>query len=408
MRKQYLFTERAHLMCPGMCFGIVEVIKSPFEPDRIQQAFEKLAIAHPFLRATLGYEQETNQYYYKIAAESKIDISCREGEVTSVDDPVLLAEYGRLTGTDWNLMQEEMLKVVCWKIREKTCVLFLFHHLLADGRAGLGLALEMAELYRGAGEAKSVPEHLIASKKDLPAGSGLPLISKLLIGHCNRKWIKENQRVTYEEYHNFANSFLKENQVVHHVDLVEPDRYSAILSDCKKNNVSVNDYLLAKMLIEENADKIILAQDIRNWLKCYEEGALGNYSTAFSMEYKPKSKDLLAEARAIHAIVKKKSTNKKEAMLVLACYAEMNPGLLDAAAISALGGYRSPAGNFVGGSMFGFRARDGYSITNLGRVENDHVDIAMFIPPASPAMRKIQGILTVNEKMVVCSSERKR
>lgn len=55
-------------------------------------------------------------------------------------------------------------------------------------------------------------------------------------------------------------------------------------------------------------------------------------------------------------------------MTVLACYAEMNPGLLDAAAISALGGFQSKAGEFVGGNMFGFKSRTGYSITNLGKM----------------------------------------
>lgn len=84
----------------------------------------------------------------------------------------------------------------------------------------------------------------------------------------------------------------------------------------------------------------------------------------------------------------------------------MNPGLLDAAAISAIGGFKSPAGEFVGGNMFGFKSRNGYSITNLGRFEDDAVDVAMFIPPASPAIKKTLGVLTTNGRMVICSSER--
>ena len=29
MERQYLFTERAHLMCPGMCFGVAGLIPVP-------------------------------------------------------------------------------------------------------------------------------------------------------------------------------------------------------------------------------------------------------------------------------------------------------------------------------------------------------------------------------------------
>lgn len=160
------------------------------------------------------------------------------------------------------------------------------------------------------------------------------------------------------------------------------------------------------MFVEENTNKIIIAKDIRNELKCFNEGALGNYSTAFSIEYKPKSSDIFAEAKSIHSIVKKKSANKQKTMMILSCYTKMNSGLLDAAAISALGGYNSKIGDFVGGMMFGFKSREGYSITNLGKIETKDIDIAIFIPPASPAIRKMQGVLTVNGKMVVCSSGR--
>lgn len=69
--------------------------------------------------------------------------------------------------------------------------------------------------------------------------------------------------------------------------------------------------------------------------------------------------------------------------------------------------FQSRAGAFVGGNMFGYKLRNGYSITNLGRIENDAVGEAMFIPTASPAMKKTLGALTVNGQMVLCVSGRK-
>lgn len=91
-------------------------------------------------------------------------------------------------------------------------------------------------------------------------------------------------------------------------------------------------------------------------------------------------------------------------MLVLACYFEMTPTLLDAAAISALGGFESKAAKFVGSSMFGFGQPKSYSITNLGKVDNTNIKSLMFIPPASPAAKLTLGVVTLNGTMRACSS----
>ncbi len=42
----------------------------------------------------------------------------------------------------------------------------------------------------------------------------------------------------------------------------------------------------------------------------------------------------------------------------------------------------------------------------LGRINNEWITAAYFIPPASPAIRKTQGVLTVNGQMAVCTSGR--
>lgn len=406
MTRQYIFTERAHLMCPNMYFGIVETINSISDVNEITLAFQKLSKAHPFLRALLGYEKEKNQYYYDITDDSQIEIIWKDTEVSSIYDRMVFEEYERQTRRDWNLFQEGMLKAVCFQMQDKTCVLFIFHHLLADGRAALELALEFAHVCAEESEPETVTEQLIASQEDLPKGSGLSGISRLLIRNCNRKWEKEDHFVTYEKYHEFVDAFLQQDKVVHSVQMYQQEKLDRIALSCRKNNISINDFLLAKMCIEENTHKIIIAQDIREKLDCYKKGALGNYSTAFSIVCKTKSTDILTEAKRIHKVVRKNLANTQMTMTVLSCYAQMAPGLIDAAAISALGGFQSRAGAFVGSNMFGFRSGNGYSITNLGKYEDTSVESAMFIPPASPAMKKILGVLTMNGKMTICSSQR--
>ena len=53
--------------------------------------------------------------------------------------------------------------------------------------------------------------------------------------------------------------------------------------------------------------------------------------------------------------------------------------------------------------ILGYEKRTGYSVTNLGNVENPNIEEAVFIPPASPANRKTMGVLSINRRMKKCT-----
>ena len=91
---------------------------------------------------------------------------------------------------------------------------------------------------------------------------------------------------------------------------------------------------------------------------------------------------------------------------MLQCYAALDPGLLDAAMMASRGRFESKAAEFIGRNFFHMDKSGGYSITNLGKTESDVIEDAYFIPPASPAMKKTWGVLTINGKMRICTSER--
>jgi len=426
---QRIYTERAHLMCPNMCFGIVMAVNRPYDETSIRDAVKRLAAAHPFLNALLGYAEAENAYYYRATDRSQVELHLESGEINTLESESaasgLMEEYRRLTGRDWNLFEEGMLKISVWQAGTMTQFLLVFHHLLADGRGALGLAEELAECYVRGLEPKSAPETLISSVQDFPPDSRLPLISRMLVSKANRDWEKERHCVTYADYHAFANEFLRSDRVRHSIFRIGQEKLDRIRQKCHEEQVTVNDYLIAKMMQEEKTRKVIIASDLRSRLSCYREGALGNYSTAFSVEVKKREvaeretsrtqmsdqnalevRSLFSLARTVHDRVAVTMAHPKHLYLVLQCYAELDPGLLDAAFISCKGGFPSKAGKFIGSLFFGFEAGNGYSITNLGAIESESIADAYFIPPASPAICKTQGILTVNGVMTVCTSER--
>lgn len=426
---QRIYTERAHLMCPNMCFGIVMAVNRPYDETSIRDAVKRLAAAHPFLNALLGYAEAENAYYYRATDRSQVELHLESGEINTLESESaasgLMEEYRRLTGRDWNLFEEGMLKISVWQAGTMTQFLLVFHHLLADGRGALGLAEELAECYVRGLEPKSAPETLISSVQDFPPDSRLPLISRMLVSKANRDWEKERHCVTYADYHAFANGFLRSDRVRHSIFRIGQEKLDRIRQKCHEEQVTVNDYLIAKMMQEEKTRKVIIASDLRSRLSCYREGALGNYSTAFSVEVKKREvaeretsrtqmsdqnalevRSLFSLARTVHDRVAVTMAHPEDLYLILQCYAELDPGLLDAAFISCKGGFPSKAGKFIGSLFFGFEAGNGYSITNLGAIESESIADAYFIPPASPAICKTQGILTVNGVMTVCTSER--
>ena len=404
---EYLFTERAHLMCPDMNFGIALKVKAEFDAVRIRRSFLTLAGAHPFLNALIGYDEKKNAYFYDIKDSSKVEINIQENELTSLDSLEIISEYESMTGYDWNLLNRGMLKASVWKMGRYTCFLLVFHHLLTDGRGALNLAKELAAVYADNVMPEDAPEKLISSVNDLPKDSRMPLVNKMLIDNTNRNWtIERNKPLTYKEYHEFAEDFVKSDRIVHYLKKTDKDEMSRIMSSCRDTGITINDLLLAKMYINEGIDKITVASDVRDKFDFCVPGSLGNFSTSFSVVVKKKSRDPYSLAKEVHKAVHKYISKPSEKFLMLQYCANLYPEILDAAFMASRNAYKSKSAAFIGKTIFGFGAPDGYSITNLGKIESSNISAAFFIPPASPAMKKTQGVLTVNGKMMICTSER--
>ena len=397
--KNYVYTERAHFMCPNMHFGIMAKIESNYDERQLRQSVDTLQKAHPFLQSLIAEETDTGRLYYQIQ-------DCLNIPVLVKDEVALWQQdYEEISVRGWNVKKECLLKVVVYPNENEFQIFFIAHHLLCDGRGLLQLAEEFAEHYANGVMPQFAPECLIQGLNDLPSNSDLPLISKLIVGDANRKRKKEKQQVTYGEYSVFERAYIQKCKIKRDIFTVCNYELEEIQTLCKQHSVTVNDYLIAKMMLEENTNKVVIAADIRNQTKCYRQGAMGNYSTAFSVSVKKNEKNIIPLAKRVASQVINICMHPQKEMLVLACYIHMQPELIDAVAISTLGNFESKAGTFVGRNMFGYGSQNGYSITNLGKIQSNIIAEAVFIPPASPANKKTWGVLTVNNQMKICASK---
>ena len=380
-----------------MHFGIMAEIGAEFDANGLIESIGVLKSAHPLMRSLIAEEQGSSKIYYEENPELEIPVMIEKADENWQTD------YEAVSSAGWNVQKEALLKVFAYPSESGTRVLFISHHLLCDGRGLLQLVQEFADYYTNGVKPHFVDEKLIESLDDLPGGSDLGFISKVLIKDANKKWRKEGHKVSYEEYLKFERDHDSKQDIKREIKNIDEEKLDTLLAMCKENGVSLNDYLVAKMMIDAGTDKVVIASDIRNEIKNYKEGALGNYATAFGVVVKKKSSKIMELAKAVDHEVRSIMSKPDKEMLVLSCYFNMDPELLDAIAISTLGGFESKAGKFVGSKMFGYEKRDGHCITNLGRIESSVIREGIFIPPASPANRKAWGILTINKKMRICS-----
>lgn len=396
MERQYAVSERAHFMCPQMHFGMALEMKQTYRSQDMEAVWQKLIKAHPFLRAHMAYEEGTGRLYYDVGEESTVTVTVCKSRETVWND------YASVGTTAWDVLREGLLKVFVYPDGETLLIMLVAHHLLTDGVGLMNLALEFAGAYAGGKEPEYAEERLIAGIEELPKGSALSGISRMLVRYANRKWKKENSAVEYERYLEFSKNYGASHRMTLNTYDLDEKTLNGIYEKCRENGVTVNDWLLAETFVRTGTGKIVMAADVRDSFADYRKGALGNYATAFSVVCRSKTRDVWEKAREVHKLVAEIRNDNRRKMLVLACYFEMEPGLLDAAAISALGGFQSRAATFVGRGMFGFGGSGSYSVTNLGRVESEYVSSLRFIPPASPAAKATIGVVTLNNAMYVC------
>lgn len=128
MERQYVSSERAHFMCPKMHFGILVEIKSKLSFEKAEQCIQRLSKAHPFLRSLIQYESGNTRLFYDIKEASTVLIYKRNSIETLWED------YQEIGKRDWDVFHNGLLKVFLYPKGDEMEVLFVAHHLLADGR----------------------------------------------------------------------------------------------------------------------------------------------------------------------------------------------------------------------------------------------------------------------------------
>lgn len=76
--KNYVYTERAHFMCPNIHFGIIAKMESNYDEGQLRQSIDTMQKAHPFLHSLIADEKDTGRIYYQIQDCLNIPVMVKE------------------------------------------------------------------------------------------------------------------------------------------------------------------------------------------------------------------------------------------------------------------------------------------------------------------------------------------
>lgn len=394
MHTKYIFSERPHLMCPNMLIGLKFNVYKEYINLKAQKVLDLIADAHPFLKSTLKHKKDF--IIYSISEKSTIEFH----EINNKTD--FMNDYKNVSETYWDVFNEGLLKIFVYPQDKCFTVLMVAHHLLGDGKSIAQLMNEFAILYNDGEIHKENERTIISGIKDLPVKSDLTGLNNWYINFLNKKWNKEQHRITQKEYKNFFRKFVVQNPVSYMQKIIASDKLQSIILNCKNNDVKVNSAILSAFSIAAETKTIGIGVDIRNKLTSYKEDTIGNFASALSISCKG-SKDCYQRAKTISKRVDKKIKDNRKLMLLLSCYMRMSPLLIDAMFPSCFNGYKSKTAKKAG-KMFGYNKQNNLGITNLGKYKISNIGDVIFIPPASPSNFQTVGVITVNNEMSFCSS----
>ena len=106
--RNYVYTERAHFMCPDMHFGIMAKIERNYDEEQLRQSIDILQKAHPFLQSLIAEETDTGRFYYQMQDELNIPVMVKQ------EAALWKRDYEEISVQGWNVRKECLLKTVVY------------------------------------------------------------------------------------------------------------------------------------------------------------------------------------------------------------------------------------------------------------------------------------------------------
>ncbi len=277
------------------------------------------------------------------------------------------------------------------------------HHIMGDGKAFIMLLEDILCNLTG----KEVVYRVLDTEgtEKIPSDVKLPFVAGNGIRTLNAMWKKSGRMFTWKEYYDVHEQFWKCRQSVVRFEVIEKEEFYEIKEVCKRQQITVNSYMVTKLLKEHPEYKNFCCPiSLRGTNR-----SISNHVALLRMPYKYNAKKTFEEnAKAVHRIIVKNMEDRNKKYFISSNVRKMEPSLLDSALMYAHGGYKNTVSKTVAGLMgYVGNNKTHISVTNLQNVnlKTDYgrfrvTDIAITAACMS-ATKDVACVSTFGDKMTI-------
>ena len=396
-----LMAERFFLFDPSIYMNVIFTIDGQVPADTLRAAIEKTFTQNQTTMSKAVLDEKGNLYLEEMG-----HTGCHT-YVDGRDWQEIRREQERIP---FRINEGEFLRAFITPREKGTDIYLMAHHMMADGS---GLLILVDDIMNNlAGFEVTYKPTEVMRRRDVIRKGDLPLKTRMMLRLLNWSWAKEKRVLTWEDYYHIHETYWKDKSTYFEFTTIEAEELEALKQECKELGITVNSYLVAKIMKNYPEDHILgVPVSLRG-----KSSSISNMITSLMLEYQYDTDKSLAEnALRAHQIIREGLASEPMRYHIPQFVAILDPTLMDAAVAYYVLGFDNEAARKAS-YIIGYTSKLGtdVGITNLGvlDVKQQYGDYRITnmigIPPHVSATRRVISIYTYNGKMTITDTKVKR
>ncbi len=232
-----LILERTFLFDPSIYMSVVVTIEGKISEEEVCAAVKKAYTQNQTTMSKIVLDEQGRIYQEKMEETGcKVFVDTRDWKE-------ILRENERKA---FRINEGELIRTFVIPRGKETDIYLMSHHVTCDGNALFLLAEDILDNLQGKEVAYRPTE--VMEKNHMINRGNLKFMEKVGLKSISQKWGKEKRVLGWDDYYKLHEEFWKNRQTELIFTIVEGDELENLKEESKKCGVTVNSYLVAKLM----------------------------------------------------------------------------------------------------------------------------------------------------------------
>lgn len=391
--------ERLYLCAPNVTVSTVVTIEGSVSNEMLAAAINEAANQNQILSASIVVEEDGSAFYVTRENAENGNQICKKQFPITVTDQCWQEVVQEQVKKRFEIENGELIRFFILKREKNRQLLIMNHHLAGDALSIAYLIENIMTCVSG----KKTPFQSICLMDTEQIKSGLPWMTRLMVGGLNRNWKKEEKVFRFSDCRRIFEKYWSRHSVKVLSQEINGDTLKKLQSYSRQNGITLNSLLMtafSKALASQT--NMGISADAR------AEGnrSMGNYAIGITSSFAYNEAISFSEnAINCHKHIYSRLENNKKKFFLMQFMNAVSGTLTDAVYFAFLDNFESKPANMALG-MFGYTDNpQGMGVSNLTRVpiatDYDSCRLTDYIcvPPLVSNQKRIIGIATIADKM---------